>query len=67
MEEDSCGGRLADPLPSASPMPWCTEPMTKQARRNTGQTQRASYWDSEGTTAIKKNKYIYIEIKVHFF
>lgn len=53
MEEDSCGGRLADPLPSASPMPCCTEPMTKQACRNTGQTLRASHWDAESTTAKK--------------
>ncbi|CAB1446629.1 unnamed protein product [Pleuronectes platessa] len=45
MEEDSCGGRLADPLPSASPMPSCTESVTKQASRNTGQTLRASHWD----------------------
>lgn len=52
MEEDSCGGRLADPLPSASPMPCCTEPMTKKkACRNTGQTPRASHWDAESTTA----------------
>lgn len=53
-EEDSCGGRLADPLPSASPMPCCTEPMTKQACRNTGQTLRASHWGAESTTANKK-------------
>lgn len=45
MEEDSCGGRLADPLPSASPVPRCTESVTKQASRNTGQTLRASHWD----------------------
>lgn len=53
MEEDNCGGRLADLLPSASPMPCCTEPMTKQACRNTGQTLRASYWDAESITAKK--------------
>lgn len=45
MEEDSCGGRLADPLPSASPMPCCTESVTKQASRNTGQILRASLGD----------------------
>lgn len=56
MEEDSCGGRLADPLPSASPMPCCTEPMTKQACRNTGQTLRASHCDAESATAKKKKK-----------
>ncbi|CAL8338627.1 unnamed protein product [Gadus morhua 'NCC'] len=38
-EEHSCGGRLSDPLPSASPepMPSCAESVTKQASRNTGQ------------------------------
>lgn len=54
MEEDSCGVRLADPLPSASPMPCCTEPMTKQACRNTGQTLKASHWDAPSTTAKKR-------------
>ncbi|CAL8247978.1 unnamed protein product [Lota lota] len=38
-KEHSCGGRLSDPLPSASPvpMPSCAESVTKQASRNTGQ------------------------------
>lgn len=56
MEEDSCGGRLADPLPSASPMPSCTESVTKQASRNTGQTQSLSVGSAlfpESTTAKK--------------
>ena len=45
-EEHSCGGRLSDPLPSASPepMPSCAESVTKQASRNTGQAVRCSRW-----------------------